>query len=107
LFFEGNGEGGVNNGKYFRGKKGTTFSLLKRVRFLSGYKSNETAAHFTSEKIRQRIADEACFSKSEYVLALTEDYSETIKRVLDPNLGDYLHLKVFTVGQDGVKSFAW
>jgi hypothetical protein len=66
-------------------------SLIKRIRFESGYSGVEHAARFTPADMRVRVAREARHCVSDYVLAVTPDYEKTIRVALDPNLAALPH----------------
>jgi len=82
-------------------------SIIKRIRFESGYSGPEAAARFTPPESRATIATTARHRVSDYVLALTPDYEETVRTALDPALASLLHIRVLIVRPDAIREYAW
>ncbi|MFZ4778646.1 MAG: hypothetical protein ACOYM3_25035 [Terrimicrobiaceae bacterium] len=82
-------------------------ALIKRIRFESGYSGMEDAGLFTSPKARKDVADSARHRNSNYVLALTPDYEQTVRSALDPSLASLLHIEVLFVFPDSIAEFEW
>jgi hypothetical protein len=93
-------------------KKSVSFTnalgaLIKRVRFSGGYSGVEDAKRFTDSKWRKRVSDEASHRRSNYVLALTSDYEQTVRSALDPTLAELLNIHAFIVTPEGVTELKW
>ena len=82
-------------------------SLIKRIRFESGYSGFEAASRFTPPESRATVATDARHRISDYVLALTPDYEETLRTALDPALASLLHIRAIIVQPDSVHEYAW
>lgn len=82
-------------------------NLIKRIRFENGYTGNEAAERFIPLESRNRIATEARHRVSDYILALTPDYEQTVRMTLDPALASLLHIRVLFVETDLVRECVW
>jgi hypothetical protein len=82
-------------------------SLIKRIRFESGYSGLEAADRFTPIESRATIATAARHRVSDFVLAFTPDYEETVRLALDPALASLLHIRVLIVQPDSIREYAW
>jgi hypothetical protein len=82
-------------------------SLIKRIRIETGYSGFGAAARFTPPESRATIATAARHRVSDYVLALTPDYEETVRTALDPALASLLHIRVLIVEPDFIREYAW
>jgi hypothetical protein len=53
------------------------------------------------------VSDEASHRRSNYVLALTSDYEQTVRSALDPTLAELLNIHAFIVTPEGVTELKW
>jgi len=88
-------------------------AIIKRIRFVQGYLSNEAAnrfipnEQFLADDYRQRLTEFGVHRNSEYVLALTPDMRETVRTALDPALAALLHIRILLVNETGIEEMHW
>ena len=82
-------------------------TILKRIRFERGYSGLEDARRFTSPEARAAMNADARHRVSDYVLALTPDFEETVRTALDPALASLLHIRVLLVAPEVIREFTW
>lgn len=88
-------------------------AMIKRIRFESGYRSNEQAALFrplgdlSSAECRDRVRELAVRSRSHYILALPQSLRRTALSAIDPSLAALLNLQVLIVSEAAVEEMAW
>lgn len=82
-------------------------SLIKRIRFETGYSGMEAADRFNPPDERARVATEARHCRTDYVLALTSDYENTVRGGIDPALASLLHIRVLIVQPTIIQEFTW
>ena len=82
-------------------------AVIKRIRFERGYSGMEAASRFTPPESRASVAANARHRVSDYILALTPDYEETVRVALDPALASLLHIRVLIAAPDAIREFTW
>jgi hypothetical protein len=88
-------------------------ALIKRIRFEQGYLSNEAFNCFiptddvSAEECRRQLSSSAVHKNSEYVLAVTPDFRETVRTALDPTLASLLHIRVLLVSDAITEEMHW
>jgi hypothetical protein len=82
-------------------------SLIKRIRFETGYSGMEAADRFNPHDARVRVAAEARHRRTDYILAITSDYLNTVRGGIDPALASLLHIRVLIVHPATIQEFTW
>jgi hypothetical protein len=89
-------------------------TLLKRIRFQSGYLHLETKALFTppagmsTDEFRENMRQNAVHRNCEYWLVFPTTMRQTLLDTVDPTLAGLLRLFILLVGNDGdVERFRW
>lgn len=89
-------------------------TLIKRIRFQSGYMHLETKALFTppvgmsTDEFREYMRQNAVYQNCEYWLVFSTSMRQTILDTIDPALAGLLRLYILLVDNDGkVERFKW
>jgi hypothetical protein len=88
-------------------------SLVKRIRFNSGYLHLEARSHFTPpagmtvDEFRGLLRERASHRNCEYWLALPATMRQTILDTLDPVLAGLLRIRVLLVDGTTARPFDW
>lgn len=104
VFVEAKGESGR------KAARSTAFTsalgaLIKRIKINSGYQGMETADRYKTKEWRKRVQTDARHECSEYVLALTPDYYETVRQCVDLALAEMLHIRILIFYPAEVREF--
>lgn len=88
-------------------------ALLKRIRIEAGYLGNEAAerfqpvGEFSADQVRDLVAREGVHKRSQYILAVTSDFTNTVTTSLDASIASLLHIQVLEVNDGGVMPIYW
>lgn len=78
-------------------------AILKRMKIVDRYESNENNQGFIQEGDRDLIENRAKMENSIYVLALTDQMENRVKQFIDPQLAKNLNLEVYIVEAEQIK----
>jgi hypothetical protein len=112
LFLEAKADSndGIKRSGDFSNALGT---ILKRIRFESGYSGVEAIKRFipipqhTQRSLKNYVKKHGLHKNSTYVLAFEPGYAESIKQFFDPSLAALLNVKVLMVTQTQAYYFNW